>query len=223
MRIATTSSSVVRRLKRRGAELTPPGEAPLGFVLDRVGGMSRRFRLLERGGNAVATSWTSGPVCRTMVTMLDGLGPVPPGMVRIRARAILGESSVVLLLHPLPYLPRIDSSDVAEGGFRMVDHLVVDVNEEGYVSVPGSVDQTRRRGGHPRGHVAGWSGTMPIGRVVVSPVAEVDSTPVRVMRLALDAVGGEVEDILHHCARVATSVPWDTIDSAARLRDLSSE
>jgi hypothetical protein len=155
-----------------------------------------------------------------MASHLTALLPPAPGVVRLRARAVVAKETVAVCLFPCLYAPPLDENDLSEGALQVVDRLVIDVDvATGEICNPG-IPWPELAGLQPAaGHLGHGAGLGEVA-AVVSATSGPMPPPTRaavVSALARDALGGNPDDILSAAHRLADGARLMSIPLGAPL------
>ncbi len=104
--------------------------APPAFRVKPPDGQGDFYVLLDRSGFILARSRTSEGCMAVLGGILAGLEPVPAGSVRLPLRAVANDEGVVLASFPLFRVPALIERRLERIGYRIVDGLMVDIDQD---------------------------------------------------------------------------------------------
>jgi hypothetical protein len=199
--IACDSSRGTKKLRTALTDDLVEGgdEIPVGFVLTAPAGLTRTHSLRDRSGfvHSQARGLDSG--LHALASHLTAFVPPDPGVVRLRARAIVASGRTVIGLFPHLYAPAIEEKELAEGPFAVVDRLAIDVDvatgelRDREIPWTGLADL-----GGGAGHVPSGASPRRV-EAIVSATPALTPPPTRagvVAALAREALCGRPEDVL---------------------------
>jgi len=105
-------------------------DAPLAFMLTAPTGFQRNHQLIDRAGITLSNGRGLNTGLHALASHLAAAVEPSAGVVRVGARALVGDQDAVLCVAPLLHLPAPDRDALAALGYRLVDRLAVDLDIE---------------------------------------------------------------------------------------------
>lgn len=145
LRIGTREMGVVvdsrraAKILRRSldAHIVTDVDAALAFTLTAPTGFQRNHSLTDRAGITLSDRRGLNAGLHALASHLAAFVEPSAGVVRVGARALVGDHGAVLCGAPLLYFPAPDRDALAALGYRLVDRLAVDLDvETGKLVVP---------------------------------------------------------------------------------------
>lgn len=204
--------------------------APAGFVVQIPTGTRRLHVLLDRSGFVLGRTRTIEECLAILGSHLAALIPPPPGTVRIRLRALLGEDSTVTLAgFPLFTDPPLIERRLEQTSTRIVDRLAADVSDNNTLEMAQAPWHDLAALPDVRGHTSTLTGPLPVKRVLIPGVAFAEPTKAQAVTFLADAIPSTASRLsrIESAERLAvTSVEVvSLVDAKARylaLRDSST-
>jgi hypothetical protein len=128
--VATDSRRAVRRLTAALGDHIDDrvDNAPVGFVLTAPAGFQRHHHLADRSGFVHSTGRGLTAGLHAVASHLTAFLPVAPGLVRIRAGAVVSDQGkAAVCLFPLLLVPPVDDEGLARAGWARIDRLAADI------------------------------------------------------------------------------------------------
>ncbi len=138
MRVVVDSRRAAKMLRRSlDAHIVPGVDAALAFMLTAPVGFQRNHVLTDRAGITLSDGRGLNAGLHALASHLAAAVEPSSDVVRVGARALVGDHGAVLCAAPLLHFPAPDRDALAALGCRLIDRLAVDLDiETGNLVIP---------------------------------------------------------------------------------------
>jgi hypothetical protein len=131
MRVVVDSRRAAKMLRRAlDAHIVTDVDAALAFMLTAPTGFQRDHSLTDRAGITLSDGRGLNAGLHALASHLTAAVEPSDRVVRIGARALVGDHGAVLCVAPLLHFPAPDRDALAALGYRLVNRLAVDLDIE---------------------------------------------------------------------------------------------
>jgi hypothetical protein len=223
MRVVVDSRRAAKMLRRSlDTHIVTDVDAPLAFMLTAPTGFQRNHSLTDRAGITLSDGRGLNTGLHALASHLAAVVEPSASVVRVGARALVGDHDAVLCVAPLLHLPEPDRDALAALGYRLVDRLAVDLDiETGKLVVPPIPWSDLQQMGNRDDEFE----PVPVSAVLVAGTPEAPPSRAAVTaELASRVTFGSSHDGLAtiatvvRCAKVLATSPDDVINTLTAVR-----